>query len=124
MYAYTCVCDQWTVTQLHIPFEGEVGMLNNLSIYIMQSCLFVCLFVVNAKTTARIDAKRSGITKNSPESVLRCLKLPVLVLSGRYSEISVFSFTTDRHFLLISLRLLAPAQTPTTRTTSLLIIPI
>ena len=23
------VCDQWTVTQLHIPFEGEVGMLNN-----------------------------------------------------------------------------------------------
>ena len=28
MYAYTW-CDQWTVTQLHIPFEGEVGMLNN-----------------------------------------------------------------------------------------------
>ena len=23
------VCDQWTVTQLHILFEGEVGMLNN-----------------------------------------------------------------------------------------------
>ena len=23
------VCDQWTVTQLHIPFEGEVGMLNS-----------------------------------------------------------------------------------------------
>ena len=23
------VCDRWTLTQLHIPFEGEVGMLNN-----------------------------------------------------------------------------------------------
>ena len=40
MCAYVCdvwehvcmhihVCDQWTVTQLHIPSEGEVGMLNN-----------------------------------------------------------------------------------------------
>ncbi len=34
-------------------------------------CLFVCLFAVNAKTTARIDAKRSEITKNDPENVLR-----------------------------------------------------
>ena len=32
--------------------------------------MFVCLFAVNAKTTARIDAKRSRITKNDPESVL------------------------------------------------------
>ena len=41
------------------------------SIYIIESvrlfvCSFVCLFAVNAKTTARIDAKRSGITKNDP----------------------------------------------------------
>ena len=34
--------------------------------------------MVNAKTTARIDAKRSGIMKNDPESVLHRLKLPVL----------------------------------------------
>ena len=26
---YIYVCDRWTVTQLHILFEGEVGMLNN-----------------------------------------------------------------------------------------------
>ena len=26
--------------------------------------MFVCLFAVNAKTMSRIDAKRSGITKN------------------------------------------------------------
>ena len=28
MCTHIHVCDQWTVTQLHIPFEGEVGMLN------------------------------------------------------------------------------------------------
>ena len=34
----------------------------------MQSvCLFACLFAVNAKTLAQIDAKRSGITKNNRE---------------------------------------------------------
>ena len=49
-------------------------------IYIIENvCLLVCLFAVNAKTTARIDAKRSGITKNNPESVLCRLKSPVLV---------------------------------------------
>ena len=33
MCVYVCdVCEHmcmWTVRQLHIPFEGEVGMLNN-----------------------------------------------------------------------------------------------
>ena len=59
-------------------------MFHILSIYIIESaCLFVCLFEVNAKTTERIDAKRSEITKNDPKSVLYCLKSPVLVLSGR-----------------------------------------
>ena len=41
--------------------------------------MFVCLFAVNAKTMERIDAKRSGITKNDPESVLQGLKSPVHV---------------------------------------------
>ena len=65
-------------------------------------CLFVCLFAVNAKTTERIDAKRSGITKNYPESVLCGLKSPVLVFLGRYGYISGFSFAADRHFYLSS----------------------
>ena len=64
----------------------------------MFVCSFVCLFAVNAKTTARIDAKRSGITKNDPESVLCVLKSPVLVFLGRYRDISGFSFAADRHF--------------------------
>ena len=62
--------------------------------------MFVCLFTVNAKTTAQIDAKRSEITQNDPESVLCGLKSPVLVLSGRYRDISGFSFAADRHFYL------------------------
>ena len=62
--------------------------------------MFVCLFAVNAKTTARIDAKRSGITKNDPESVLCALKSPVLVFSGRHCDISGFSFAANRHFYL------------------------
>ena len=70
-----------------------------LSIYIIESVpLFVCLFAVNAKTTARIHTKRSGITKNDPESVLCVLKSPVLVFLGRYRDISGFSFAADRHF--------------------------
>ena len=73
----------------------EISLLIT-SIYIIES--FVCLFAVNTKTTARIDAKRSGITKNDPESVLCCLKSPVLVISERYRDISGFSFVTDRHF--------------------------
>ena len=60
--------------------------------------MFVCLFAVNAKTTARIDAKRSGITKNDTESVLCWLKLPVLVFLERYRDISGFSFADDCHF--------------------------
>ena len=56
----------------------------------------VCLLVVNAKTMAQIDAKCSGIMKNYLESVLRELKSPVLVLSGRYREISGFFFVANR----------------------------
>ena len=77
--------------------EGGLSLL----VYIIESVrLFVCLFAVNAKTTARIDAKRSGITKNDPESVLCVLKSPVLVFLGRYRDISGFSFAADRHFYL------------------------
>ena len=43
--------------------EGGLSLL----VYIIES---VCLFVVNAKARALIDAKRSGITKNDPGSVL------------------------------------------------------
>ena len=76
---------------------------HNLYIYLrMFVCLFVCLFAVNAKTTERIDAKRSGITKNYPESVLYGLKSPVLVFLRRYGYISGFSFAADRHFYLSS----------------------
>ena len=62
--------------------------------------MFVCLFVCsqNAKTTERIDAKRSGITKNDPESALRGLRSPVLVLSGRYRDMSGFSFAADHRY--------------------------
>ena len=59
--------------------------------------MFVCLFAANAKATARIDAKRSGIMKNDSESVLWGLKLPVLVLSRRYCDISGFSVVADHH---------------------------
>ena len=80
-------------------FVHQQGAMHVSSIYIIESvCLFVCLFAVNAKTTARIDAKRSGITKNDPESVLCVLKSPVLVFLGRYRDISGFSFAVDRHF--------------------------
>ena len=60
----------------------------------------VCLFAVNAKTTARIYAQRSGITKNDTESVLCVLKSPISVFLGRYRDISGFSFVADRHFYL------------------------
>ena len=43
---------------------------------------------------------RHGLKKNDPKSVLRGLKLPVLVFSGRYRETSGFSFAADRHFYL------------------------
>ena len=62
--------------------------------------VFVSLFAVNAQTTARIDSKRTGITKNDTESVLHGLNLPVLVFSGRYRDVSGFSFAADRHFYL------------------------
>ena len=47
---------------------------------------------------ARIDAKRSGITTNIPESVLRGLKSPALGFSWRYRDSSGFSFSADSHF--------------------------
>ena len=59
-----------------------------------------CVFMVNATTTARIDAKHSGITKNNPENVLRKLKSLILVLSGRYHEISGFFFAVNCHLCL------------------------
>ena len=71
----------------------------NIYIYNCE-CLFVCLFAVNSKTTEQIDAKHSEITKNDPESVLRGVEFGVLVLLGRYRDISGFSFATDRHFSL------------------------
>ena len=86
------------------PWPKTYDRYNNfiyLYNYIIESvCLFVCLFAVNAKTTARIDAKRSGITMNDPESVLCVLKSPVLVFLGRYRDISGFLFAADRHFNL------------------------
>ena len=92
--------------QLHKQLEKActcVITMHCQSIYIIESvCLFVCLFAVNAKTTARIDPKCSGMTKNNPESVLCCLKSPVLVLSERYRDISGFSFAADRHFTYLS----------------------
>ena len=63
-------------------------------VYIWE-CLFVCLFVRGKDQ--KIDAKCSGITKNDPESVLRGSKSPVSVFSGRYRDISGFSFPADRH---------------------------
>ena len=66
-----------------------------VSIYIIES---VYLFAVNAKTTARIDAKRSGITKNNLESVLCRLKSPVLVFLERYRDISVFPLRSTANF--------------------------
>ena len=66
--------------------------------------MFVCSRAVNAKPTARIDVKRSGITKEHPESVLRGLKLPVLVFLGpRYRDISGFFLAADRHFTYLPL---------------------
>ena len=78
--------------------------LCNVRMYIylyLYLYLFVCLFVCGKhQTTERIDAKCPLIAKNDLESVLRGLKLPVSVLSGRYRDISGFSFAPDRHFYL------------------------
>ena len=67
----------------------------NYSVYqITRSTLYTyiweCLFAVSTKTTARIDAKRSGIMKNDPKSVLCRLKSPILLFSVRYRDISGF----------------------------------
>ena len=86
MYIYT-----FYIHNIYIYYVYIIYVYIYTSIYIIESvCLFVCLFAVNAKTTARIDAKRSGITMNDPESVLCVLKSPVLVFLGRYRDISGF----------------------------------
>ena len=50
---------------------------------------------------AQIDAKHSEITQKDPESVLRELKLPVLVFLGRYRDISIFSLWPTAIFTYI-----------------------
>ena len=52
------------------------------------------------KLQNRLMPNALQITKTDLESVFQGLKLPVFVLSGRYLEISGFSFTADRHFYL------------------------
>ncbi len=83
----------------------------NQESYLSYTYLYIynweCLFAVNAKTTERIDAKRSGITKNDPESALCRLKSPVLVFSGRYRDISGFSFSATAIFTYLPLPALA-----------------
>ena len=53
--------------------------------------MFVCLFVVNAQTMERIDAKRSGITKTDPECPSG-VEIAILVLLERYHGNSSFFF--------------------------------
>ena len=74
---------------LVVVFYHQLHLLHGCDIY-LYNCLFVCLFAINAKSTERIDDKRSEIMKNNLESVLRGLKSLILVLSGRYRDISVF----------------------------------
>ena len=71
---------QYTLIILLLP-HGFFILYVAISKYKLR--VFVCLFAVNAKATARINAKSSEITKNDLESVLSGLKLPVLVFSGR-----------------------------------------
>ena len=47
----------------YLDILGDIFVERMPSIYIMESVF--CLFVVNAKTTVRVDSKRSRITKNS-----------------------------------------------------------
>ena len=78
----------------------------------------VCLFAVNAKTTEWIDTNCPGITKNNTENVLCGLKSPVLVFSGRYSDISAFpsrptaakTASTMRHIATDNLLLREPSH--------------
>ena len=99
------VTESNTFSVLYNIYSSTVISLQNkhyIYIYLLYNweCLFVCLFALNAETTARIDAKRSEITKNDPESVLFGLKLLVLVFSKRYHDISGFYFAAVRHFYL------------------------
>ena len=55
-----------------------------INVHIYHWKVSVCLFMVNANTTARIDTK-------DPERGLCMLKSPVLVFSGWYRDISFFS---------------------------------
>ena len=63
----------------------------SIYLYIYKIEMFVCLFMVNAKTTAWIGAKHSVITKNDPESVLCGLKSPILCSQGDIVSFPVFS---------------------------------
>ena len=94
-----------------------ITVATSQSLYYIIQCVFVRLFAVNVKTTARIDANHSGLQKNDLESVLHELKSPVLVLLGRHCEISSFSFAADCHLYLLSpfhFRLLPRRQTQST----------
>ena len=77
-----------------IPSHSGIFKMHKLPvIYLYNSvCLFTLLFLftVNTRTTVRIDTKCSVITKNDPESVLRRLKAPVLVLSEDIVTFPVF----------------------------------
>ena len=72
------------------PLQWKLAEGGLSRLVIIKLRVFVCLFAVNAKTTARVDAKCSGITKNDPESVCE-LKSPV---SSGLGEIS-------RHFRFV-----------------------
>ena len=97
MFYALCVC----LVYYKLCIYSYTYILHSNLYYIIE-CLFVCLFAVNAKTTARIDAKRSEITKNDPESVLCVLKSPVLVFLGRYRDISGFRSRSTAIFTFLT----------------------
>ena len=71
LYTYTLYITIFSVCAIILRMLGPLLKFGfdyfYLYIYLRVS---VCLFAVNAKTTAWMDAKRSGITKNDPESAL------------------------------------------------------
>ena len=83
---------RFTSKRRTLLLEARVSVTSSIidGLKICPTANSVCLLTVNAKTTARIDAKCSRITKNDPESVLHGLKSLVLVLWGRYRDISAF----------------------------------
>ena len=87
------------VLQLHrfMHSDSYLTVLTTAIFYLSPFQFWLLTRRQNAKTTERIDAKRSGITQNDTESVLLGLKSPVLVLSRRYREILWFSVAADHH---------------------------